>query len=67
MSAGDVTEITCDACTSASDWVHRRCHHSMVLKAGTYEAQRDSARKRIKQLERRVAELEQQLASEEQP
>lgn len=67
MSAGDVTEITCDACTSASDWVHRRCHHSMVLKAGTYQQQRDSARNRIAQLERRVAELEQLLALRAQP
>ena len=63
MSDDDVTEITCDDCTSARDWVHRRCHDALVLKAGTYEAQRDSARKRIKQLEQRVAELEQLLES----
>jgi chromosome segregation ATPase len=42
--------MKCDACETASDWVHRRCHHSVVLQAGTYEQQRDKARAEVERL-----------------
>jgi len=50
-----VSEMKCDACETASDWVHRRCHHSVVLQAGTYEQQRDKARGEVEMLRGRLA------------
>jgi hypothetical protein len=72
----DVTEITCDGCTAASDWYCVKCWNGLVRELHDAEVQRDAARERDRlgkmvasriQAERdaarqRVAELEQLLA-----
>lgn len=69
MIAGDITEITCDGCTAASDWYCVKCWNGIVTELHDAEVQRDAAKWREKlalsQLEAvraRVAELEQLLA-----
>jgi hypothetical protein len=59
MSDNDVTEITCDGCTGASDWYCVTCWNGIVRELHDAEVQRDAARQR-------VAELKQLLALREQ-
>jgi hypothetical protein len=56
-----MSDLKCDACETASDWVHRRCHHSVVLQAGTYEQQRDKA---IRERDAARAEVERLRAAD---
>jgi hypothetical protein len=60
MNNNDVTEITCDGCTAASDWYCVKCWNGLVADLHFAEVQRDAARQR-------VAELEQLLALRAQP
>jgi hypothetical protein len=69
VSAGDVTEITCDGCTAASDWYCVKCWNGIVRELHDAEVQRDAAKWReklaVSQLEEvraRVTEFEQLLA-----
>jgi hypothetical protein len=43
MSDDDVTEITCDGCTGASDWYCVKCWDSLVAELHNAEVQRDAA------------------------
>ena len=43
MSDDDVTEITCDGCTGASDWYCVKCWDSLVAELHNAEVQSDAA------------------------
>jgi hypothetical protein len=51
----DVTEITCDGCTAASDWYCVKCWTGIVRELHDAEVQRDTARQRIAELEQLLA------------
>jgi hypothetical protein len=51
----DVTEITCDGCTAASDWYCVKCWNGIVRELHDAEVQRDAARQRIAELEQLLA------------
>jgi hypothetical protein len=70
----DVTEITCDGCTGASDWYCVKCWNGLVRELHDAEVQRDAAKWReklaVSQLEEvraRVTELEQLIALRTRP
>ena len=58
----DVTEITCDGCTGASDWYCVKCWNGLVAELHDAEVQRDAAKWREK---RAVSQLEEVRATVE--
>ena len=74
MNNNDVTEITCDGCTGASDWYCVKCWNGIVRELHDAEVQRDAAKWRekravmqLEEVRQRVTELEQLLALRAQP
>jgi hypothetical protein len=63
----DVTEITCDSCTGASDWYCVKCWTGIVRELHVARCLGDIAKRREQNALFRIAELEQLLALRTRP